>query len=179
MTRGRTGVARMALEGQVPVIPVAMIGTDKAQPTGSVLPKIMRIGVRIGEPLDFSRYEGMSEDRFVLRSITDEIMYALMELSGQEYVDVYASTMKERLAAARRSKPSSVVSAASAMAEKVSEKVEKVSEKVERAKSGAAAAEITEPPEITEPTERAEPAEPAGPATPGASEGEPPVERSA
>ena len=53
--RGRTGVARMALEGQVPVIPVAMIGTDKAQPTGSVLPKIMRIGVRIGEPLDFSR----------------------------------------------------------------------------------------------------------------------------
>ncbi len=102
--RGRTGVARMALEGQVPVIPVAMIGTDKAQPTGSVLPKIMRIGVRIGEPLDFSRYEGMSEDRFVLRSITDEIMYELMNLSGQEYVDVYAATQKKRLLAAAKSR---------------------------------------------------------------------------
>ena len=56
----------------------------------------------IGKPLDFSRYEGMAEDRFVLRSVTDEIMYELMRLSGQEYVDVYAATMKERLAAARR-----------------------------------------------------------------------------
>ena len=47
----------------------------------------MRIGIRIGQPLDFSRYEGMEDDRFVLRSITDEIMYELMLLSGQEYVD--------------------------------------------------------------------------------------------
>ena len=100
--RGRTGVARMALEGKVPVIPVAMIDTDKAQPTGQVVPKIHRIGVKIGAPLDFSRYEGMEEDRFVLRSITDEIMYALMELSGQEYVDVYASAQKKRLLAAAR-----------------------------------------------------------------------------
>jgi 1-acyl-sn-glycerol-3-phosphate acyltransferase len=44
----------------------------------------------------------MEEDRFVLRSITDEIMYELMQLSGQEYVDVYASAMKERLAAAKK-----------------------------------------------------------------------------
>jgi 1-acyl-sn-glycerol-3-phosphate acyltransferase len=95
--RGRTGVARMALEAGCPVLPVAMIGTDKAQPTGKVVPKIMRIGVRIGKPLDFSRYEGMEDDRFVLRSITDEIMYELMLLSGQEYVDVYAASMKERL----------------------------------------------------------------------------------
>jgi len=102
--RGRTGVARMALEGKVPVLPVAMIGTDKAQPTGSVLPKIMRIGVKIGAPLDFSRYEGMEDDRFVLRSITDEIMYELMLLSGQEYVDVYAATQKKRLLAAAKSR---------------------------------------------------------------------------
>ena len=88
--RGRTGVARMALEAGCPVLPVAMIGTDKAQPTGKKVPKIMRIGVRIGKPLDFSRYEGMEDDRFVLRSITDEIMYELMLLSGQEYVDMYA-----------------------------------------------------------------------------------------
>ena len=66
----------------------------------------MRIGIRIGEPLDFSRYEGMEDDRFVLRSITDEIMYELMQLSGQEYVDVYAATMKERLAAAKSGAPS-------------------------------------------------------------------------
>ncbi len=106
--RGKTGVARMALEAGVPVLPVAMIDTDKAQPPGKVLPSIVRIGVRIGAPLDFSRYEGMEDDRFVLRSITDEIMYNLMQLSGQEYVDVYAADMKERLAAARRGKTMSL-----------------------------------------------------------------------
>ncbi|MBK9725027.1 MAG: lysophospholipid acyltransferase family protein [Candidatus Lutibacillus vidarii] len=95
--RGRTGVARIALEAGVPVLPVAMIGTDKAQPTGKKVPKIMRIGVRIGAPLDFSRYEGMEDDRFVLRAVTDEIMYELMRLSGQEYVDMYATSMKDRL----------------------------------------------------------------------------------
>ncbi len=102
--KGRTGVARMALEAGVPVIPVAMINTDKAQPTGTKIPKLVRIGVRIGTPLDFSRYEGMEGDRFVLRSITDEIMYALMELSGQEYVDMYATSMKDRIARERRAR---------------------------------------------------------------------------
>ncbi|MDV3221582.1 lysophospholipid acyltransferase family protein [Intrasporangium sp.] len=102
--RGRTGVARMALESGAPVIPVAMIDTDKAQPPGKLTPRIMRIGVRIGKPLDFSRYEGMEDDRFVLRSITDEIMYELMLLSGQEYVDMYATSMKDRLVAAARAK---------------------------------------------------------------------------
>jgi 1-acyl-sn-glycerol-3-phosphate acyltransferase len=100
--RGRTGVARMALEARVPVIPVAMIGTDKVQPIGKVVPHLGRVGIIIGRPLDFSRYDGMQDDRYVLRSITDEIMYEVMELSGQEYVDIYASSMKERLAAARR-----------------------------------------------------------------------------
>jgi 1-acyl-sn-glycerol-3-phosphate acyltransferase len=95
--RGRTGVARLALEAHVPVIPVAMVGTDRVQPIGRIVPSVGRVGVVIGRPLDFSRYEGMADDRFVLRSITDEIMYELMRLSEQEYVDVYASTMKERL----------------------------------------------------------------------------------
>jgi 1-acyl-sn-glycerol-3-phosphate acyltransferase len=103
--RGKTGVARMALEAKVPVIPVAMIGTDKVQPIGRIVPHLGRVGIIIGRPLDFSRYEGMQDDRYVLRSITDEIMYELMELSGQEYTDIYATTMKERLAAARRAKP--------------------------------------------------------------------------
>ena len=128
--RGRTGVARMALEAGVPVLPVAMVGTDKVQPIGRKIPHLGRVGIVIGEPLDFSRYEGMQDDRFVLRSITDEIMYALMELSGQEYVDVYATTMKERLAAAKRGRPSPVVTAASAVAEKVSGKVTEVAERV-------------------------------------------------
>jgi len=100
--RGRTGVARMALEGGVKVLPVAMIGTDKAQPTGTKIPKLIRIGVKIGKPLDFSRYEGMEDDRFVLRAITDEIMYELMQLSGQEYVDTYATKAKEDIADARQ-----------------------------------------------------------------------------
>lgn len=95
--RGKTGVARMALEAGVPVIPVAMIGTEKAQPTGQVVPKVMRIGVRIGAPLDFSRYAGMEDDRHVLRAITDEVMYELMLLSGQEYVDDYAANRKKNV----------------------------------------------------------------------------------
>jgi 1-acyl-sn-glycerol-3-phosphate acyltransferase len=100
--RGKTGVARMALEAQAPVLPVAMIGTDLIQPIGKKIPRVMRVGLKIGKPLDFSRYEGMESDRFVLRSITDEIMYELMDLSGQEYVDVYAAKAKADLAAAGR-----------------------------------------------------------------------------
>ena len=102
--RGKTGVARVALETGVPVMPVAMIDTEKVQPLGKGLPRIMRPGIRIGAPLDFRRYEGMEEDRFVLRSITDEIMYEMMILSGQEYVDIYAASMKDRLVAAARAK---------------------------------------------------------------------------
>lgn len=93
--RGRTGVARMILEARVPVIPVAMIDTEKVMPTGTRIPKVRRVGVVFGEPLDFSRFDGMEGDRFVLRSITDEIMYELSRLSGQEYVDVYASSVKK------------------------------------------------------------------------------------
>ena len=100
--RGKTGVARMALEAGVPVIPVAMIGTDKVQPIGKRIPRIRRIGVRFGPPLDFSRYEGLAGDRFVERSMTDEIMYELMMLSGQEYVDLYASKAKELAVKAKK-----------------------------------------------------------------------------
>jgi len=96
MYRGRTGVARMILEGHVPVVPVAMMDTEKVMPIGSKIPKVRRIGVVIGKPLDFSRFEGLEGDRFILRSITDEIMYELNRISGQEYVDVYASSVKER-----------------------------------------------------------------------------------
>jgi 1-acyl-sn-glycerol-3-phosphate acyltransferase len=100
--KGKTGVARLALASGAPVLPVSMIGTDAMQPPGKALPKLMRPGVRIGKPLDFSRYEGMEGDRFVLRSVTDEIMYELMELSGQEYVDVYAQRAKDELVLSRR-----------------------------------------------------------------------------
>lgn len=94
--RGRTGIARMVLEAKVPVFPVAMIDTEKVQPIGRRLPRIRRIGVVVGEPLDFSRFAGMEGDRLVLRAVTDEIIYELMKLSGQEYIDVYASTLKDK-----------------------------------------------------------------------------------
>ncbi|WP_101830735.1 lysophospholipid acyltransferase family protein [Frankia canadensis] len=110
--RGKIGVARMALEAGVPVIPVAMIGTFEVQPPGQLIPKIRRIGMRVGRPLDFSRYADMADDRFVLRSITDEIMYELMALSGQEYVDMYAKRAKEELAAARATASSATASPA-------------------------------------------------------------------
>ena len=96
--RGKVGVARLALQARVPVIPVAMIGTDKVQPIGKRVPNIRRIGMIFGEPLDFSRYYGMEDDRLVQRSVTDEIMYELMRLSGQEYVDEYAAVVKLRMA---------------------------------------------------------------------------------
>ena len=88
---------KMLLLATVPVLVYAMIDTDKAQPTGQKIPNIRQIGIKIGTPLDFSRYEGMEGDRFVLRSITDELMYELMQLSDQEYVDMYATSMKEKL----------------------------------------------------------------------------------
>lgn len=92
--RGKTGVARLALELKVPVIPVAVVGTDVVAPPGKKFGAITRPVVRFGAPLDFSRYEGLESDRFILRSITDEIMYEIMRLSGQEYVDTYASVAK-------------------------------------------------------------------------------------
>ncbi len=98
MYRGKTGMARMAMEAGVPVIPVAMVNTYEIQPPGRLRPSLRRVGVRIGRPLDFSRYEGLENDRFVLRSITDEVMYELMSLSGQEYVDMYATRAKELIA---------------------------------------------------------------------------------
>jgi 1-acyl-sn-glycerol-3-phosphate acyltransferase len=93
--RGKVGVARLALESKVPVIPVAVVGTDVVAPPGKTFGRFTRPVVRFGKPLDFSRYEGMENDRYILRSITDEIMYEIMRLSGQEYVDLYATRAKE------------------------------------------------------------------------------------
>jgi 1-acyl-sn-glycerol-3-phosphate acyltransferase len=101
--RGKPGgLARLALASGAPVIPVAMIDTEKIQPPGKVMPKLMRPGIRIGSPLDFSRYQGMEHDRFVLRAVTDEVMYEIMKLSGQEYVDMYATAAKRRIAEAAK-----------------------------------------------------------------------------
>jgi 1-acyl-sn-glycerol-3-phosphate acyltransferase len=88
----------MILEAQVPVVPVAMMDTEKVQPLGSKYPKIHRVGVKFGEQLDFSRFAGMEGERVVLRSVTDQIIYRIGELSGQVYEDVYASTIRNRMA---------------------------------------------------------------------------------
>jgi 1-acyl-sn-glycerol-3-phosphate acyltransferase len=92
--RGKTGVARLALESGARVVPVALLNTDEIQPTGKLVPKIKRVRLTFGTPLDFSRYEGGRGDRFVERAITDEIMYELMTLTGREYVDLYAASLK-------------------------------------------------------------------------------------
>ncbi|MFF0183278.1 lysophospholipid acyltransferase family protein [Streptomyces sp. NPDC005244] len=93
--KGKVGVAVMALRAQAPVIPCAMIGTFEAQPPGRKLPRIHPVSIRFGEPLDFSRYAGMENEKTVLRAITDEIMYAILTLSEQEYVDRYAADVKK------------------------------------------------------------------------------------
>jgi 1-acyl-sn-glycerol-3-phosphate acyltransferase len=101
--RGKTGVARLALESGAPVIPTAMVGTFEFMPSGRLWPRLrIRPGVRFGQPLDFSRYAGLESDHMVLRAVTDEIMYALMKLSGQEYVDEYAQQAKSRARAGRK-----------------------------------------------------------------------------
>ncbi|MGW0750410.1 lysophospholipid acyltransferase family protein [Streptomyces sp. NPDC002587] len=107
--KGKVGVAAMALGAGVPVVPCAMVGTFEIQPPGQKIPKIRRVTIRFGEPMDFSRYAGLEGERAVLRAVTDEIMYAILGLSGQEYVDRYAAEVKaeeeeERKKARRRSR---------------------------------------------------------------------------
>jgi 1-acyl-sn-glycerol-3-phosphate acyltransferase len=98
--RGRTGAARTILAAGCPVVPVAVRNTDRVMPIGSKWPRRVPLAVIAGPAMDFTRFAGMEGDRFVLRSITDEMMHALQELSGQEYRDVYASSVRRRLAVA-------------------------------------------------------------------------------
>jgi len=100
--RGKTGVARLAIESGAPVVPCAMIDTFEFQRPATIWPDFrVRPGVKFGEPLDFSRYRGQA-DAMLLRTVTDEIMQAIAKLSGQEYVDVDARRAKAELAAAAR-----------------------------------------------------------------------------
>jgi 1-acyl-sn-glycerol-3-phosphate acyltransferase len=92
--KGKTGLARLALQTGVPVIPVAMVGTNVVNPPGRKMWRFGRVTVRFGKPMDFSRFEGLAGNRFIERAVTDEVIYELMGLSGQEYVDIYAATLK-------------------------------------------------------------------------------------
>ncbi|GAA5184995.1 lysophospholipid acyltransferase family protein [Rugosimonospora acidiphila] len=93
--RGHTGIARIVLEARVPVIPVAMINTDKVQPIGARLPRLGHaIGIRMGAPLDYSAHADGPRNPKLLREITDDIMAHIRRLSGQDYVDRYASRDK-------------------------------------------------------------------------------------
>ena len=97
--KGRTGIARMAIESGAAIVPVAMFNTAEIQPTGQVVPKVQRVEMIFGEPL---YYSGDTSDLKVLRQITDEIMEKIQKLSGQEYVDMYASEAKLILMKQRR-----------------------------------------------------------------------------
>ncbi len=96
--KGRTGIARMAIDSGAAIIPVAMFNTAEIQPTGQVVPKVRRVEMIFGEPMYF---EGDSSDLKLLREITDRIMNTIQSLSGQEYVDIYASEAKIAMAARR------------------------------------------------------------------------------
>ena len=90
--KGRTGIARLAIESGAPIVPVAMFNTENIQPTGQVIPNIQRVGMTFGEPMYF---DGDSTDLAYLRVVTDQIMNRIQELSGQEYVDQYAVKAKK------------------------------------------------------------------------------------
>ena len=97
--RGKTGVARMAILANAPVIPVGVFGTRELQPPDRKMPKLSgRIQIVFGKPLSFERFAGQDRDRFVLRSVTDEVLYEIMMITGQEYVDEYASRVKAEAA---------------------------------------------------------------------------------
>lgn len=93
--KGRTGIARMAIESGAPVVPVAMFNTAEIQPTGKIVPKLRQVEMIFGEPMYF---EGDSSDLQTLRNATDRIMKEIQRLSGQEYVDMYASEAKNKIA---------------------------------------------------------------------------------
>jgi 1-acyl-sn-glycerol-3-phosphate acyltransferase len=93
--KGKTGLARLVLETGAPVIPIALIGTDALNPPGTKMWRFAKVTVRVGKPLDFSRFEGLAGNRFIERAVIDEVMYELMQLSGQEYVDLYAADVKD------------------------------------------------------------------------------------
>ena len=97
--RGRTGVGWLALSSGVPVIPVAMIGTEQVLAPGSKIPRLSRIEVRVGAPLTFDAYREQPAGARQRRAVTDEVMRSIQALSGQEYVPMYASVRKEELAA--------------------------------------------------------------------------------
>ena len=99
--RGHTGPARLALRTGTPIIPVGITGTREIQPPDAKLPRpFKRAEVRFGRPIDVSRYADRADDRMVLRQIIDEVMFEIRELSGQEYVDEYASKKAEGIPAA-------------------------------------------------------------------------------
>jgi 1-acyl-sn-glycerol-3-phosphate acyltransferase len=92
--RGRVGVARLALRTGAPVVPVGLVGTDRVQPVGQRTPRLGRVTVRFGRPLYFSKYRGLERNRAVQRAVVDEIMRAILDLSRQDYVDTYGSTVR-------------------------------------------------------------------------------------
>jgi 1-acyl-sn-glycerol-3-phosphate acyltransferase len=95
--RGRTGVAWLALNSGLPVIPVAMVDTDRVLPPGSTVPRVHQVSIRIGKPLTFEAYQGETAKGRARRAITDEVVQAIQDLSGQEYVPIYASVHKAQL----------------------------------------------------------------------------------
>jgi 1-acyl-sn-glycerol-3-phosphate acyltransferase len=101
--RGRTGVGYLALHSGAPVIPVAMIGTDRILPPGHKVPRPGRIEIRIGKPIEFAEFSGQTAGARQRRAVTDVVVRAIQELSGQEYVPMYASARKEELAATEAS----------------------------------------------------------------------------
>jgi 1-acyl-sn-glycerol-3-phosphate acyltransferase len=94
--RGHTGVARLAIRSGAPIVPVGLVGTVDVQPADRRLPRVfMPVTVRFGEPVDATRFAGREDDRMVLRQITDEVMFEIRALSGQEYSDTYATKKAE------------------------------------------------------------------------------------
>ena len=98
LRKGHTGPARLSLRTGAPMVPIGMVGTREIQPPGASAPRLFRpCVIHIGRPIDASRYRDRPDDRLVLRQLTDELMFEIRELSGQDYVDEYATRKHDAL----------------------------------------------------------------------------------
>lgn len=151
--RGKTGMARLALEAGVPIVPVAMIDTDKAQPTGQKIPNIVRVGIRFAPPIEVSAYAGRENDREAWREITDQVMAELERLSGRKYVDEYAASRKQQIAARAEQFVAKTRADAAAVQARAGELVGKVARRKDTAVGEDSPPDVPDVPDVTaEPT---------------------------
>ena len=94
--KGKTGAARLAIKIDCPIFPVGIVGTREIQPPDARVPRVGgRVSITIGKPISPARYAQRSDDHLVLREMTDEVMFEIQSMTGQQYRNVYAGKRQD------------------------------------------------------------------------------------